>query len=149
VSRMRFDPLLDKNTNKESVCGVVNHSLRPAVSKGASPPQRGFIHGRNFLNIIVALDGHARVYGFELASFLPVLALFDFETAFPSLAQRWLFIVLRTIGMLPGPINSCLGSTRWSRRSLVRSVVPCARYSTLTRKFSKVAPCRAAIRAFA
>jgi len=43
-------PIAFTKTRNTAVCGVVKHSLRPAVSEAAPPLQRRFIHGRNFLN---------------------------------------------------------------------------------------------------
>jgi len=41
--------------------------------------------------------------------FFPLLSFFDFGTAFPSLLQRFLFILLSLLGVPEGFLNVCVG----------------------------------------
>ncbi len=51
---------------------------------------------------VLGLDTEARIYAIKNALdskiFLPVLALFDFFAAFPSVAHQWLFSILKLNG---------------------------------------------------
>jgi hypothetical protein len=51
------------------------------------------------------LDAISRIYASDPTLFFPVLALYDFGSAFPSLIHEWLFIVLRAIGFPDGAYN--------------------------------------------
>ena len=51
---------------------------------------------------IIELDAFSRTYGMDESLFFPVLALFDFGSAFPSLIQQWMFLVFQVIGIPEG-----------------------------------------------
>ena len=54
------------------------------------------------LNNVVDLDSASRAFACDPHALLPLLAGFDFGTAFPSLSQQWLFIVLLVSGVPDG-----------------------------------------------
>ena len=98
-------PLGLKNTDNKSIGACTNHSMKRAIGSGANRLQNGFIYQRNFLDNIVQLDTAARVYSMSSSSLLPIVALFDYGAAFPSVIHRWLFLILRRIGLPLGAIN--------------------------------------------
>ena len=99
VQRTAFElrPIGLKNTDNKIIGGICNWKLRRGASKSICRIQRGFVFGRNFLNNIVDLDTASRCYALEHWGLMPILAAFDFGTAFPSLSQDWLFLVLRIL----------------------------------------------------
>ena len=96
-------PLGLKNADVKCISGATYHMLRSSLATSASPLQNGFLFRRNFLNNIVDLDTHARVYSMQPS--LPVLLFTDFGAAFPSLIQQWLFLVLQRSGFPSGLIS--------------------------------------------
>ncbi len=76
------------------------------------PAQRGFMSGRIFLGNVVDLDAAARIHSMHFmfqgynpvdqVKWLPILALFDFAAAFPSIIHGWIFCCLRHRGFPPG-----------------------------------------------
>ena len=99
----------------------MNFCISPAIVEGAIDTQRGFIHGRQLAQNAVDLDYFGRAHAFAyrrdfdiggnelitvptvgIAATLPLLVLYDFASAFPSVAHAWLFCVLRAIRLWPG-----------------------------------------------
>ena len=98
-------PLGLKNTDNKIIAGAVHHSIKRAVSVGASPLQRRFVSGRNFINNIVDLDSKARLFSMKPDSFMPVLLFTDFGAAFPSIIHEWLMIIMEQPGFPAGLRN--------------------------------------------
>ena len=102
------------------MAGVTNFAMSAVVSDGLCSVQRGFVKGRNFLQNLVELDAESRILSNQFQAGLgdstsfaswsesfasamiprmPALALLDIAAAFPSLSHRFLFAVLRAIGV--------------------------------------------------
>ena len=77
-----------KNTDNKIIGGVSNRALLGGVSQSLCQIQRGFVHGRNAINNVVDLDSASRCYAMAFPESIPVLAGFDFGTAFPFLAHE-------------------------------------------------------------
>jgi hypothetical protein len=102
-------PLSCKNTDNKTLAGAVNHTMTPQIAKHADDQQEGFIKGRQALNNIVTVDCHSRVLDSIAAaspqlqiSQTPLLLLFDFAAAFPSLAHAFIFLALRAYNVPEG-----------------------------------------------
>jgi hypothetical protein len=98
-------PLGLNNTDNKTIAACTNRPLKVPIRDGANKLQNGFIAGRNFLDNIVKLDAAARVYSMNPDSLLPVLALFDFGAAFPSVVHQWLVLVFRSVKLPEGALN--------------------------------------------
>lgn len=98
-------PLGLKNSDNKLIAAVTNGSLKRGVSGGACEVQRGFIQGRNFVNNIIELDAWSRAYAGVVSLFFPLLACFDFGSAFPSLIHAWLFIAMQAAGVPHGAFH--------------------------------------------
>jgi len=95
-------------------CKILSHGLAHSITLGclALTPQmqRGFCRGRQLATNVVDLDAFGRVFNEKYPGpwspqdvhNFPVMALYDFCNAFPTIIHEWLFLVLRTIG-LPTP----------------------------------------------
>jgi len=114
VRPLETRPLTLKNEDNKCVAGLVNWGISPTVRRCASKVQRGFVNGRQLVQNVVDLDFASRAgalryqasidgYSFQndlsivrdgCVGALPVLALFDFASAFPSVAHMWLRAVL-------------------------------------------------------
>ncbi len=96
-------PLGRKNTDNNIVCAIWNHALRSQVARLACPLQRGLVAGRRLLQHVPDLDVAARIVGGPMNAIrLPMLVLFDFMAAFPSVALAWIWTVLGAMGVHPG-----------------------------------------------
>jgi len=102
-------PLSLKNSDNKIICGVLNDKLSAPINQGACSLQRGFIKGRNFVNNIIDLDAHARAYATDTEVNFPVMAMYDYGAAFPSLSQDFLFLALDAAGLTPGMYNIAWG----------------------------------------
>ena len=120
-------PLTLKNTDNKKVALVLNFSVSPVIERCACDLQNGFIHGRQLVQNPVDLDHSARLSSLRYASkhdeprnfaaditiplkgclgLLPLLLLFDYAAAFPSVAHWWIFAVLKFAGAPTGFINA-------------------------------------------
>ena len=98
-------PISLKNTDNKIIVGVAVSKLTPAAKINTHHTQNGFVGGRNFLKNVLDLDSVARImsmlFGFRghsahtETSSIPIMPLFDFEAAFPSVAHEWLWLVLK------------------------------------------------------
>ena len=61
------------------------------------------------MNNVNDLDAYARIYAMDPTNQFPIMAMFDFGAAFPSLNQTFLFLVLRAAGLLEGMYNIAEG----------------------------------------
>ena len=75
--------------------------------------QRVFIYGRKFLFNVVEADAQARIFAHtEPQCSIPVIAGYDFGTAFTSLSYEWLLVVLKAFGFPHGFCNVISGQLR-------------------------------------
>ena len=95
-------PLSCKNCDNKTLAGCVNAAMTPSIAKHADDQQEGFVRGRQGLNNVVTIDCLSRVADAKAAAgdnlpieFTPLLLLFDFAAAFPSLAHEFIFMVLQ------------------------------------------------------
>jgi len=92
-------PLSLKNSDNKTVAGVVNNRFAGALFNWSDAAQRGFVRGRQGLMNIVDIDTYARIVTMlSAANCIPLLVLFDFATAFPSVAHKWLQLCLEYAG---------------------------------------------------
>jgi len=123
---LELRPLTLKNGDNKAVAGVINWAITPAVKAFASKIQRGFVKDRQLVQNVVDLDFESRAsalrYGARSGSakfecdlsividgcigHLPVLVLFDFAAAFPSVAHSWIRAVLLCIQLPKGILNA-------------------------------------------
>ena len=97
-------PLGLKNADVKAVSGATYALIKRAVGLYASRLQRGFVQMRNFLDNIVDLDAHSRLYSMRTDCFMPICLFTDFGAAFPSLNHKWLFIALKASNLPAGLI---------------------------------------------
>jgi hypothetical protein len=83
--------------------------VTPTISKWADDTQNGFAAGRQGINNVVTLDAQARIADLHAhptqkfpAHLLPALTLYDFCAAFPSIAHKFIFLILTAIGLPNG-----------------------------------------------
>ena len=115
-------PLSLKQADNKLVAGILNFCISPAIAKGAIDTQTGFIHGRILIQNAVDLDFYARLQAFDffagrkylkmihissigMLNTLPFLILWDYASAFPSVAHAWLFCVLEAVKLWSGFIT--------------------------------------------
>jgi len=94
-----------KNTDNKTIAGICNFQLRSSVAAGVSRLQRGFTYRRQFCENIVLLDGAARRFSMMDDAFFPCFAFYDYDTAFPTSSQRFLFMLLTLVGVPQGFLN--------------------------------------------
>jgi hypothetical protein len=102
-------PLNLKNCDNKAHAAVTNRQLGGEVAKWAYTDQSGFVVGRQGLDNVIELDTQARIADLEASCnrmlevcMLPVLSLYDFAAAFPSLAHRFIFLTINYIGFPDG-----------------------------------------------
>ena len=116
-------PLTLKAADNKTVAGVVNACITPVIKDHALKIQGGFVSGRQFLKNVVDLDCDMRVNALEYCdkniyreldsiklsgrffSNIPIGLLFDFASAFPSVRQAWLMLVLTVLKVPQGILN--------------------------------------------
>eukprot|EP00959_Pyramimonas_sp_CCMP1952_P208889 4369368-Pyramimonas_sp.AAC.1 len=66
--------------------------MKPIVAKGAHKAQKGFLPQRRFVEHVVAMGAQARVVAMQSDPVEkdPLLVLYDFGDAFPSMCRVWL-----------------------------------------------------------
>jgi len=101
---MALRPLSLKNTDNKTIAGLTNNRLSPVLSKQSFWIQRGFIRGRSMLRNTLDLDTVMRLASFRTDLF-PILVLFDFAAAFPSIFHCWLLTIIEFSGLPVGMIN--------------------------------------------
>ena len=93
-------------TDNKIIAAAANYCVRQAVANDACAMQRGFIKGRRFLENIVELDTYARMFSLQsLPHTFPILALWDFSAAFPSVIHGWIFECLTACAFPIGSRN--------------------------------------------
>ena len=91
-------PLSISNTDSKICAAAVNIPLAEGVKGWALKEQRGFVLLRQLLDNVIDIDTHAHIASI-LAPLTALLALFDFEAAFPSVAWAWIHAVFLAIGI--------------------------------------------------
>ena len=95
-------PLNLKNNDNKAVASAVNFSFSAAVAAQAHSAQRGFLAGRVPALNVVELDARLREAAAthtEIPHAAPGGVLFDFKSAFPSVSHKYLFCLLRVLGL--------------------------------------------------
>lgn len=96
-------PLNLKNTDNETLAGVMNDALKDPIAKWAPRSQRGFVSGRQGLDNVVDIDTQARVLDMlAKAGDAPAIMLYDFAAAFPTINHMFLFLCLSAAGLPKG-----------------------------------------------
>ena len=86
-----------KNTDIKTFTAAANSGVKPLLKLKGVGVQRGFVADRNASNNVVDIDAASRFFGlqaFQQPSLLPLIALFDFQAAFPSVSQVFLMLAL-------------------------------------------------------
>jgi len=122
---LELRPLTLKNGDNKAIAGITNWAITPVVKTFASKIQRGFVKGRQLVQNVVDLDFESRASALRYAArsgsanfecdlsivkdgcvgHLPVLILFDFAAAFPSVAHSWIRAVLICLQFPRGILN--------------------------------------------
>lgn len=110
-------PLALKNGDSKFVAAVVARAVMPAMQCSSHSTQQGFIRGRNFVANVAEIDAAARIAhnvaiaaGIQRCAWenLPGILLYDYATAFPSVAVVFLIETLRARGLPDGFIQTVL-----------------------------------------
>ena len=94
------------------------------IARTVDDSQEGFAKGRNGLNNVTMIDAKSRAVDHRISRAAPLtieeyglLLLFDFKAAFPSLAHKFILLVLEVggapLGILlyfPWSFGECLGA---------------------------------------
>ncbi len=117
-SEMDNRPLSLKNTDNKILAGIQVRAFRRHAIRNTNIIQRGFVPTRNFLENVVDLDSASRIFSMHFLNqcynpcahlpLIPILPLFDFMAAFPSVIHEWIFLCLRHRGFPIGFINFIL-----------------------------------------
>jgi len=123
---LELRPLTLKNEDNKAVAGVLNWSVAPVIAKSASGIQNGFVNGRQLVQNPVELDYESRLGALRYSAkqralsfksdlaivrkgcigLLPILLLFDFAAAFPSVSHAWLRAVLVSLEFPDGLLKA-------------------------------------------
>ena len=99
-------PFSLKNTDNKFICCLINYATKHILTAGISHLQRGFVPKRQLLANVVELDAMSHAYAIAApGSAIPMLVLFDFAAAFPSISHEWLFLTLHAMQFPIGFIN--------------------------------------------
>ena len=79
--------------------------------------QRGFLRGRSILRNVLEVDWQAMKVSLKASQ--GAIVLFDFEAAFPSISQDYLFSSLEAVG-LPAPLLQVIRSLYKENRCLIK-----------------------------
>ena len=101
---MALRPLSLKNIDNSAFTAPTSNRVSPVLSKQYFWIQRGFILGRSMLRNTLDLDTVMRLASFRTDLF-PILVLFDFAVAFPSIFHCWLLTIIEFSGLPAGVIN--------------------------------------------
>ena len=78
--------------------------LEPMINDWVGDMQRGFLQGRSMLSNVVDVDYEAMKISLRHPH--GAIVLFDFEAAFPSVSQEYMWEVLSHIGFADGPLRA-------------------------------------------
>lgn len=91
------------NTGAKTLAAASAFACKPALSSGAAAVQRGFVPQRQLVRNVLDLDNMGRDVGWRAKrGHVPVLALFDFRAAFPSVSRTYLSVAVQEVGAPPG-----------------------------------------------
>ena len=117
---LELRPQTLKNSANKVIAGILNWVIHPAVKATACKLQNRFVQGLQLVQNAVDLDQCARVHALEfsarrdhalkfvsdlkiekkgIVAAIPILLLFDFAAAFPSVKHAWLHLILELIKM--------------------------------------------------
>ena len=106
-------PLSLSNTDVKLLALALSAVVAPTLPAWARTEQKGFISGRLITQNVIDIESHAIQAALrtslgpgpeQLCN--PVAVFFDFGAAFPSLAQRFLWILLAAIGFPPEVVKA-------------------------------------------
>eukprot|EP00973_Karenia_brevis_P049631 6889042-Karenia_brevis.AAC.1 len=110
VEPTKTRPLGLKNSDVKAISGSVGYCIMPVICKFAHVFQNGFISGRNFVENVLFLDAAARVAALDQDVMISAaMCLFDFFSAFPSVAHEYIFKVCARYGMPSGILRAVRG----------------------------------------
>ena len=130
-------PLSIVDTANRILANAYRYRWEPPLAAWVSPEQRGFLPGRSILANVVDVGETAAE--FSLTEDDPVIFLFDFAAAFPSVHQTFLVAALQRVGLPMAAITVvrslydscrctlCLAGERWpgfSQRVGIRQGCP-------------------------
>ena len=90
-------PLSIVNTDNRLIASFFRIHLESIFSRWVSAAQRGFIRGRSMMANIIDIDLQSMLI--SLKHPFGALILFDFKAAFPSVSHKYMWAVLRRIGV--------------------------------------------------
>lgn len=93
-------PMTLMQTSAKVVASVANLELSTIAKTTVAGEQRGFIEGRNITDNVLEIEGSLFEFS-QLLDALPAIILYDFAQAFPSLAHRWIWLVLEALDVHP------------------------------------------------
>lgn len=91
-------PITLMNSSSKLVALVAGEPLAAIADRVVHPAQQGFIAGREMGDNILEVEGSLVAFSMALES-LPAAILLDFAQAFPSLARRWIWMILDRLGI--------------------------------------------------
>jgi hypothetical protein len=98
-------PIDFKNTDNKVIGNICNYKISAPTAAWAHSAQTCFAKVYNFLNHVVEVDTYARITDLVASNSLPLLVLWDFATAFPSVAHAFVLIVLTAACVSEALIN--------------------------------------------
>lgn len=95
-----FRPLTLADTSQKLIARAVEHALIDVTVCCVHSVQTGFVGGRSMLESVLRIEGAIEEYLYHEGRQCGVF-LFDVAAAFPSIAQDWLWMVLRAMNVPP------------------------------------------------
>ena len=94
-------PVSLSNSDSKLCESAMVQPLAGAVQDWACEDQRGFMEGRIIVDNVIEVETYSRILALESdgVTSLPALALFDFASAFPSVAWQYLWLCMRYAGL--------------------------------------------------
>ena len=101
--------IFGSNCDAKIIAGAIASKITPPTLALTPPEQRGFCKGRQLSLNAVDLDTFMRAFNvmfqgpWEIPNLdnFPLVALFDFCNAFPTMLHQWLFLVLKGLRLPP------------------------------------------------
>jgi hypothetical protein len=101
-------PIAMKNEDNKLIGSAWAACLEPSYRRYIHKWQRGLVAGRQLIGNVFDLDAFSRLLSFlsrtNPSMVCPLLVLFDFAHAFPSVLHAWIHLVLMHIG---APVSFC------------------------------------------
>lgn len=93
-------PITLMQSSAKVIASIANVELARIAQEVVFHQKRGSIAGRHISDNLMEIEGG--LYEFDqLLDALPAIIILDFAQAFPSLAHRWIRLVLGTLGISP------------------------------------------------